>query len=205
MKIWLIFTSTINNRWGTVVDPKEREALYKESIEKTLKFVGDRATPIIVENSVTTGESYLDTCGPPVLYTKNNYIDVPFKATLEFLDVQSVIKHYEIADDDVVIKITGRYSLIASAYIDYVISTLDKFDVWMKFYNVCTFKYEAYDCVMGCYAIRAKYLKNIDAYKAINEVSFASYIRGQPGIRIGDIKNIGLKCTFADDLRSICV
>ena len=69
-------------------------------------------------------------------------------------------------------------------------------------------KFEQYDCILGCYALRAKYIKlfnhfSIDNYKSA-EIAFARYVRFC-GANIKEIDNLDIECIFAEDLRKLVV
>lgn len=200
MSIWVIITTTIHARWG-IVGKAKRETEYIEAITQSLEYLKNKANVIIVENSCMNKSSCLDRFGK-IHYTSNNRLNVPNKGIIEFLDIQDVIKAYNIPDNDIVIKLTGRYSLVDSTFIDRVIQTKDTFDAWMKFFNVCTGEFLKFDCVMGCYATKCRILKLLDAttigmYGSM-EVDFSKFIRSNcPAI--DEIDRLGLKCIFAGD------
>ena len=113
-------------------------------------------------------------------------------------------KKYNIADDDIVIKLTGRYCVQSPDFFDFVLHNQHKYDAFVKFYNVCTRKFMYNDCVLGMYAIRAKYLREFRYINGIEritsmEVQFANYVRSvcSPE-RICEIPVINMVCIFAD-------
>jgi hypothetical protein len=69
-------------------------------------------------------------------------------------------------------------------------------------------KFEEYDCILGFYAMRAKYIilfihLSIDNYKSA-EIAFARYVRFS-GARIKEIDNLDVECSFSEDLRKLNV
>lgn len=204
MNIWVIITTTIYNRWG-IIDPKKRETEYADAITQSLGHIQNKARVIIVENSCMFGTSCLDRFGN-IEYTKNNRLNVPNKGIIEFLDIQSVINKYHIPDTDIVVKLTGRYSLVDSSFLDRVIQTKDIYDAWMKFFNVCTEEFMEFDCVMGCYAVKCHILKALNpgiiGMRGSMEVDFSKFIRLNCK-RIDEIQHLGLKCNFAGDGREL--
>ena len=70
-----------------------------------------RVKPIIVENNGLR-ETYLDELSCDVVYTTNNVSNFAHKGVNELLDIKEVINKYNIQDDDIVIKLTGRYKLL---------------------------------------------------------------------------------------------
>ena len=123
--IYLIITaSTVINR-HTIETYERRKNNYLNSITNTLNNCDrTKITPIIVENNKTENQDkYLSNFnGVDVFYTDNNLKlkDVVHKGWIELYDIKDVINHYDIKDDDIVIKITGRYYLNSSIFLDYV-------------------------------------------------------------------------------------
>ena len=198
--IYLIITTSIHNRYGTK-DADERKERYLYAISETLKIVPYKT--IIVENNGTR-KTYLDSL-QEVCYTDNNKYSFKSKGVNELLDIKEVIKRYDIQDDDIIIKLTGRYRLLSSHFLDQI---NDEYDAFVKFYGTCSLQFEQYDCILGCYAIRAKYIKLynpllIDNYRSA-EVAFARYVRFC-GANVKEIQHLDVECSFAEDLRIMIV
>lgn len=198
--IYLIITTSIHNRYGTK-DADERKERYLYAISETLKIVPYKT--IIVENNGTR-KTYLDSL-QEVCYTDNNKYSFKSKGVNELLDIKEVIKRYDIQDDDIIIKLTGRYRLLSSHFLDQI---NDEYDAFVKFYGTCSLQFEQYDCILGCYAIRAKYIKLynpllIDNYTSA-EVAFARYVRFC-GANVKEIQHLDVECSFAEDLRIMIV
>ena len=198
--IYLIITTSIHNRYGTK-DADERKERYLYAISETLKIVPYKT--IIVENNGTR-KTYLDSL-QEVCYTDNNKHSFKSKGVNELLDIKEVIKRYDIQDDDIIIKLTGRYRLLSSHFLDQI---NDEYDAFVKFYGTCSLQFEQYDCILGCYAIRAKYIKLynpllIDNYRSA-EVAFARYVRFC-GANVKEIQHLDVECSFAEDLRIMIV
>jgi hypothetical protein len=47
-----------------------------------------------------------------ILYTDNNKKTFPHKGGNELLDIKELTNKYNIQDDDIIIKLTGRYKLL---------------------------------------------------------------------------------------------
>lgn len=210
--IYLIITTSINNRFGTQND-EERKERYLNAIGQTLKVLPYEIKPLIVENNGKR-ETYLDNFyhhhrqHVKVFYTNNNQRQFKSKGVNEFLDIKEVIDRYGIEDDDIIIKLTGRYKALSPTFFKDIIENENNFDAFVKFYGTCSLKFEDYDCILGFYAIRVKYLKlfneySIDNYKSA-EIAFARYIRFTIP-RIKEIQNLDVECCFSDDLRKLIV
>jgi hypothetical protein len=209
--IYLIITTSINNRFGNK-DATERKERYLYAISETLKMVPPSICPIIVENN-SDRVTYLDNFvhnGRPVkvLYTTNNSLPFKSKGTNEILDIKEVIHRTNINDDDIVIKLTGRYRLLSPLFLDDVIANCEAHDAFVKFFGTCSLKYEEYDCILGLYALKAKYYKllnhlTIDNYPSA-EIAFARYIRFC-GAQFKEVKILDVECCFGEDRRLLIV
>jgi hypothetical protein len=210
--IYLIITTSINNRFGSQ-DAKEREQRYLYAISETLKVLPHEITPIIVENNGKR-ETYLDHFyhhhrqHVKVFYTDNNRKQFKSKGVNELLDIQEVIEKYGIEDDDIIIKLTGRYRALSSAFFKDILENENKYDAFVKFYGTCSLKFEQYDCILGFYAMRAKYFKlfnaiTLDNYKSA-EIAYARYFRFTIP-RLKEIEDLKLECCFGEDLRTLVV
>ncbi len=205
--IYIIITTSINNKAG-VKNYKHRENRYIECIKSLLKLIKsiDNLHPIIVENNGDR-TTYLNSLDCDIIYTDNNKYELKHKGGNELLDIKDVINKYNIDDNDMIIKLTGRYKIKNLDFIKLVINNYDKKDAFVKYFNVCTKRYHKNkdDCVLGLFAIKCKYLKNFD-YKYLRspEVEFAIYTKENID-KIQSINNLGLECCFADNLRILNV
>jgi len=105
-------------------------------------------------------------------------INYKHKGENELLDIKEVINQYNIKDEDIIIKLTGRYKLLNLNFINFVKNNINDYDAFVKFFNVCTKKYMFNDCVLGLFAVKCKYLKEFkyNFFKS-PECEFADYIR----------------------------
>ena len=201
--IFIIITTSILNKHG-VKNDFHRKHRYIECIQQLLKLIENDSSikPIIVENNGIR-KTYLDDFNCDVCYTNNNIIHYPHKGVNELLDIKEVINRYNIQDNDVIIKLTGRYKLLDLSFINLIKN--NNYDAFVKFFNVCTKKYMYDDCVLGLFAIKCKYMKVFN-YKCIKspECEFADYIR-QNINKLMEIKELNIECCFADNLRLLIV
>ena len=178
------------------------------SIQQLLNLIRDDISikPVIVENSCTP-KTYLDELHCDVVYTNNNQWQVGHKGVNELMDIKDVINRYNIQDNDVIIKLTGRYKLLDSSFIDLVKKNMNTHDAFIKFFNVCTKQFVWNDCVLGLFAIKCKYIKDFN-YNCITspEVEFAEHVRENiDNDMIMEVNMLNLECCFADDLRILVV
>jgi hypothetical protein len=204
--IYLIITTCILNRYGNK-NAVHRKKTYMESIRQTLLLLPKEIQPIIVENNGKRS-TYLDSFNVPILYTMNNMRKYHHKGFNELDDIKDVITQYNIMDEDIVIKLTGRYQILNDVFFKTVIEKCDKYEAFVKFYNVCTFKFMENDCVLGLFAIKCKYMKQfnyIDPKKKSHEVEFATFVRNL-NINVMEIETLNLRCCFAtENLRMLDV
>jgi hypothetical protein len=209
--IYLIITTSISNKLGADYY-KVRKDRYVYAIAETLKHVPSTVQPIIVENN-GYDSSFLDNfqhAGKkvPALYTRNNSVAANSKGVNEMLDIQAVIRHFKIQDDDIVVKLTGRYRFLSPRFLTHIMEEEKQYDIWVKFFGSCSLRFEPYDCILGSYAIRAKFLKlfhtlSIDNYKSA-EIAFARYARFCGG-KLKEVTELDLECLFAEDNRLLQV
>ena len=204
--IYIIITTSINNKEG-VQDKVHRQNRYIESINHLLKLINNdlNIKPIIVENNGVR-QTFLDDLKCDVCYTNNNIIDYTHKGENELLDIKEVINQYNMKDDDIIIKLTGRYKLLNLDFINLVKTTIN-YDAFVKFFNVCTLNYMFDDCVLGLFAIKCKYLKEFKySFLKSPECEFADYIRKNINkTKLIEVKQLDLECCFADNLRILIV
>lgn len=207
--IYLIITTSINNRFG-VINDEHRKQRYINSILSVLNIIHNAPytdiKPIIVENNGPR-KTYLDYFNCDVIYTHNNLLSFRHKGQNELLDVQHIIEKYNIQDDDIIIKLTGRYTLLNPSFFDLILNNVDKFDAFIKFFNVCTKQYMHNDCVLGLIAIKSKYIKTFQ-YKFFKsaECDFTEHVRTNiDNDRIMEVKDLSLECCFGDNLDTLVV
>jgi hypothetical protein len=204
--IYIIITTSINNKNG-IQNNIHRQNRYIESINQVLQLINNDLDikPIIVENNGFR-QTYLDELKCDICYTDNNKNDFPHKGENELLDIKEVINQYKIKDDDIIVKLTGRYKLLNLDFINLVKKNND-YDAFVKFFNVATQLYMFNDCVLGLFAIKCKYLKEFK-YNFLKspECEFADYIRKNINKnKLIDIEQLNLECCFADNLSLLIV
>jgi hypothetical protein len=203
--IYIIITTSINNKVG-IQNNIHRQNRYIESINHLLQLINNDSNikPIIVENNGFR-QTYLDDLKCDICYTDNNKIHYNHKGENELLDIKEVINQYNIKDDDMIIKLTGRYKLLNLNFINLVKN--NEYDAFVKFFNVCTKEYLFDDCVLGLIAVKCKYWKDFK-YNFLRspECEIADYIRKNINKnKLLEVDQLHLECCFADDLRILVV
>lgn len=197
-KCYLIITTSLKSIYD-VQDIQERVELYKKAITNTLKYVANhQIIPIIVENNGTR-ETFLELFECKVIYTNNNTKKLAHKGMNEMVDIRHVIQTCNIQDNDMIIKITGRYFPFNDTFFKEVIENIECKDAFIKFYNVTTREYDKYDCILGFFALRCKYLKNFSYEgKEGAEIELSKYVHQYIAEhRIKAIRKLGVECCFA--------
>lgn len=205
--IYIIITTSINNKNG-IKNEIHRQTRYIECINNLLHLINNDSDikPIIVENNGVR-QTYLDDLKCDICYTNNNMINYNHKGENELLDIKEVINQYNIKDEDIIIKLTGRYKLLNLNFINFVKKNINDYDAFVKFFNVCTLQYMFDDCVLGLFAIKCKYLKEFK-YNFLKspEREFADYIRKNINKnKLIELHQLDLECCFADNLRILVV
>jgi hypothetical protein len=201
--IYIIITASIHNRFG-LIDAARRRERYLTAITDTLLHVPSHMTPIIVENNGER-ETYLDHFEHAgkhvrVVYTNNNEQQYANKSTIEMLDIKETIRRCGISSSDMIIKITGRYRMMSSDFFMNVERDEQKYNAFVKFYNVHNKVFDDDDSVLGCFALRAIYFqlyphRLMDSIP-FGEKAFAKYINRT--VRFKKIHQLDVECEFAN-------
>jgi len=140
-------------------DYEIRKQQYINGISALLKIVKIPCKIIIVENNGKR-ETFLDKFGLDILYTNNNAIPTNNKGIKELKDVWDCVQNFNIQDEDLIVKITGRYILQENSNF---ISTLNEdMDCIMKYGNCdYTAKHKVSECLTVLVAMKTKYVKKI--------------------------------------------
>jgi hypothetical protein len=207
--IYIIITTSIINKIG-IKNINHRKNRYIESIKQLLQLIdNDQNIKVIIVENNGFRQTFLDgfkSDNCDIYYTDNNKLHFKHKGENELLDIKQVINQYTIQDDDIIIKLTGRYKLLNLNFIN-LVKTNNNLDAFVKFFNVCTKKYVFNDCVLGLFAVKCKYLKQFK-YNFLKspECEFADFIRTNVNKdNLIEVEQLYLECCFADDLRLLTV
>ena len=203
--IYLIITTCIENKHGILNDDSRKNRYIKciQQILTLLKEQNSHIVPIIVENNGLR-QTYLDQFDCDILYTNHNQKKNKYKGVNELLDIKEVISQYHIQDDDMIIKLTGRYKLFDLSFVSLIESNPNK-HAFIKFFDVYSQQYKQDDCVLGLFAIKCKYLKEFNYNeKDTSEREFAKYINENVPF-VMNVPDLSLECCLGDDLSIVCV
>jgi hypothetical protein len=162
----IITTSLINKVNGCAYDGM-RENRYVECIKQSIGLCPKDIKIYIVEcngERQTCLDQFKEIENVEVVYTNNNSLHekVIHKGVTELNDMKHVINKYNINDDEMIIKLTGRYRVLNDYFFNLVKDNIDKYDSFMKFFNVCTKQFCYNDCVLGLVAITPFNISNAD-------------------------------------------
>ena len=134
--------------------------------------------------------------GCELFYTDNNTIDTKNKGVKELKDIKDCINHYNIRDDDFIVKLSGRYKIMdVSPFIDRIRYLTDNID--------CMIRYGSFnrpsdtrikDCITGLIGMRCKYVKQIEEPHENDPVEWKwAWVTYQiPDERVIAMKSLGL-------------
>jgi len=102
--------------------------------------------------------SFFDELSHQVLYPQKNNLSIRNKGVNEAMSLRASIPHLPFADDDIVIKLTGRYCLHKRSLLDLIETSSNDYDVWGIFGKHFVSPDHLFT---GCFAMRWKYLKKM--------------------------------------------
>jgi hypothetical protein len=157
--IYLVITTSLIKEQYEI-----RKQQYIAGINSVLKNIENKdITLIIVENNGQR-KTFLDDFTFNVLYTNSNLQNIN-KGNKELQDIQSVIKTYNIKNEDLIIKFTGRYLLNDNnKFLDLVYNNKNDYDCFIRYgsyMNPIAETKQVKDCVTGLIAMKSKYIKKI--------------------------------------------
>jgi hypothetical protein len=170
MVVWIILTTSLIK-----VNYERRRQEYIKGISSFLQVFKDpKYKIVIVENNTKINnliigqhKTFLDGFGVPVLYTKNNLVlnhtinyGIP-----EILDIFDCIKHFNIQDDDFIVKATGRYFLDNQSPFFEVVNNLEQFPysaiVRFNQFDKPPSLTKTDSCTTGVIGLQCRYVKQI--------------------------------------------
>lgn len=147
----------------TAVLPSQYELRKEEYLSGFYAIKSYGFEPWIIE-ATNTGSSFFDEISKQVLYPQKNNDLLRNKGVNETMSMRTSLPYLPFRDEDIVIKLTGRYLLYDRSFIDIIEATSSDYDAY-----VCYGKHfvSRNHIFTGCFAMRWKYFKQI-----INEMDF---------------------------------
>ena len=157
--VYIIITTCLHES----PDKDIRKEQYSKGINKIIELCAEinDIKIVIVENNGKR-KTFLDDFGLDVLYTNNNSIKTNNISVKETADVKDCIKYYNICDDELIVKITGRYILLDDSNIIKILQVItnnNKPHMIMKFSSVEGKIVRM--VISGCFGLLCSYMKNI--------------------------------------------
>lgn len=140
--------------------PVRFEERKNEYIEVLSQLRGLKIPFYVVENHLASGPSFLNDYCDNVLYVACNNMSMRNKGVNEAFSMVKALDSLELDGQDMVIKLTGRYSFRHFNLLK-LIEANNNYDVFVK-YDFCGQVYT------GCYAMRYHYMK-----KMVNQMDLA--------------------------------
>ncbi len=150
--------------------------------------------PYVIE-SHTSGRTFLDEYSQHVIYTQTNDLRIQNKGVNEAMALKEGLKNSIFHSEDMIVKLTGRYYLKSDAFLREIENSPD-IDVFIKIADNL-------NVVIGCFAMRCKYLKRffewlnfheMELHKINIEYCMIQYVNKlwQQGVKIKFLDNLGL-------------
>ena len=205
MKIYFLITTSIISE-NYEIRKKEYINAISKLYEETQKYKQIHKEYIIVENN---GQRYtfLDEhfSQMKIIYTNNNKFNIN-KGIKELTDIQHIFNNFNINDDDLIVKVTGRYIIQPdSNFLKCLFDINDNYDCIIKPGSIinCDEKktnIDNFDCYTGLFAIRYKfikddikyYLNNYKNYEWVEWIIISIIHKNIPNRRIKFIYDLGL-------------
>jgi hypothetical protein len=174
-----------------------RQEQYKQSLI-TLKDYGYR--PYIVEACLNGPPSLFEEFSPFVCYSNVNDLRLRNKGVNEARSMIEAFRHFEFSDEDILIKLTGRYCFTSRRFLN-MIEEHPEIDACVC-YNV-DYPIRHARIATGCFALRAKYFKQflagldfaaMEKWMTDIELELGNYIRklSKIGAHIVIVDQLGL-------------
>jgi len=137
---------------------QQYESRQKEYVHSFNRLAVYGYTPYIIESCNITGNSFLDAYSPYVFYTRTNNTALRNKGVNEALSIVAACTRLPFKDDDIVIKLTGRYYFNSEAFFE-IIKKNPHIDAFIK-------TDQHGQAFTGCFALSYAHFKK--AYTSLN-------------------------------------
>lgn len=136
---------------------EERKQQYTRALTRVNEFC---YKPYIVESCVA-GPTFLNDLSSEVLYSLSNNTHLKNKGVNEFVSMIKAFEYWNFNDDDIIVKLTGRYFFQGDAFLRFLEDSLDV-DCAAKFVTVPAGPTKGVDAVLtGCFAMRCDLFKRM--------------------------------------------
>lgn len=166
----------------------------KAEYMKSLSFLSARGyKPYVVEAIAQSGPTFLENYSDQVFYSRVNNHHLRNKGVNEARSMLAAFEHFGFKDNDMILKLTGRYSFNSDSFLKLIENNCDV-DAFMK-------KDEHGQVFTGCFAMRCNYFKDmlrqIDLermeYSLISlEREVANYIERNSHLNVMEVGTLGI-------------
>ncbi len=202
--IWFIVTACVVDKCPI---RKQQYINGINSLKQSLESVSFPYKIIIVENNGLR-YIYLDELGCDILYTNNNFTQNE-KGYKELNDVFDCINHYNIADEDFIVKMTGRYVLEPCSEFMNEIKNLHNthYECIIKYGSYITpVDYKTDNCITGLIGMKCYYVKRINypnPYECVEwKWGLATYLISDD--KICKVKTLGINICPGSNTYFLC-
>lgn len=162
MTIYFLITTCLTADSSSIRKNQYARGIY--TLKQCILNLGiENAKIIIIENNGRR-RTYLDDFSCEVFYTNNNYLATNNRGYKELQDIFDCIRHYNIADDDFIVKMTGRYILHHDSPFMAQVKNLHNTHAKCILTYGPYFKpvnYKMKDCITGLIGMQCFYVKQI--------------------------------------------
>lgn len=164
--IYFIVTTSIINQKFFIRKRQYITAIYR--LKQIIEELNIENYKIIIVENNGTRHTFLNALKCEIYYTKNNLLRTNNKGYKELKDILDCINHFNINDNDFIVKMTGRYILNNSSEFMNIIKNIHntKYDCVIKYgsFNKPV-NYKMEDCITGLIGMSCLYVKQIEKPK----------------------------------------
>lgn len=148
-----LLLSEIHILYVSAVIPDQYEWRKREYLESLNKLKSYNIEPWIIE-ATNVQSTYFDDLVEHVLYPNQNDLSLRNQGVNEARSIIKVFDQLPFDDEDIVIKLTGRYLLYESTFIDTILAN-PEFDAYIKW------DANKWQIFTGCFAMKWKHFKKM--------------------------------------------
>lgn len=198
---WLIKNGNVKILYTSALLPERFEGRKQEYMHslQVIKDYGFINNTYIVEALGYTPLSFYEEYGRPVLYVNKNDRSLVNKGVSEAKLLKAAFAYFDFDDEDMIIKLTGRYFFNDDRFLKLVLSEPDT-DAFVSYWG------DKGIVTTGCYAMRGKYykkmLEEMDLYRMESELiaieTVVTEFLKKAGCNVRFLDKMGITANVAD-------
>lgn len=177
MKIYFIVTTSLIEE--NFEARKQEYIIALNSLFKSLESQTKYKFQVIIVENNGERKTFLNELYPQakIFYTTNNKLKTN-KGIKELADIYSTINNFNIGDEDMIVKLTGRYIINSnSCFMNELFTNAEIYDCIIKLGSIIDYRtqvkiLDSFDCYTGLFAIKCKYLKLGIPYYLLNNKDY---------------------------------